>query len=631
MCGLAGLFDTTDRRPLDGALARRMTSALAHRGPDGDGFHEEPGVILGHRRLAIIDLSTGDQPMYNEDGRVALVFNGEIFNYRALTRELAALGHVFRTRSDTEVIVHAWEQWGPACAARLRGQFALALYDARDETLFLARDPVGEKPMYYALLPDGVLLFGSELKALTRHPDLDRALDPRAVEDFLAFGYIPDPKSIYRRVAKLPAGHGLVVRRGRPLPDPRPYWDLGAVTPQSITPMDAEAELIHRLREAVEMRLMADVPLGAFLSGGVDSSGVVAVMAGQVPDPVRTFSIGFAAREFDESAYARTIADRYATRHHARRVDPDDLDPIQRLAGMFDEPFGDSSALPTYAVAALAREHVTVALSGDGGDEIFAGYRRYAWHCREERLRGRLPAGLRQPLFAALARGYPPLGWAPRWLRARHTFHELSLDAAGGYFESVARIGDELRRDLRSPELDRALQGYRAIDVVREAMAAAPSDDPLAVAQYVDLKTWLSGDILVKVDRTSMARSLEVRVPLLDPPLIEWAWTLPAALKLKGSQSKVLLKRALEPLVPNEILYRPKQGFSIPLARWFRGPLRDVLRAALTGPRLAATGLFRRETVTRLLDDHQSGRQDHSAPLWLLWMFDEFLRHAQPA
>lgn len=626
MCGIAGIFDHRARGQIDRALLQQMTSALAHRGPDGDGSYHAPGIALGHRRLSIIDIAGGDQPIFNEDRTVCIVYNGEIYNYRPLMAELTGLGHRFRSRSDTEVIVHAWEEWGEACLDHFNGQFAFAIWDARAETLFLARDRLGEKPLYYALLPDGRLAFASELKSLLFCQNLDRRLDPQAIEEFFSFGYIPHPRSIYRGVKKLPPAHYLVIRRGEAPRDPQPYWDVRFIDGPSLRAEEVTEELVHRLRESVRMRMIADVPLGAFLSGGVDSSGVVAMMAGLKPEPVSTFSIAFGSRGWDESAHAAAIAERYRTNHHVRQVDPNSFDLVDRLAGIFDEPFGDSSALPTFRVSALAREEVKVALSGDGGDEVFAGYRRYRWHCAEERVRRLLPQGLRAPTFGTLARLYPKLDRLPRPFRAKATLQELARDSVGAYFSSVSVCGDALRRRLFAPALKRELQGYSAADLLRHYMTRSGSEHPLSQVQYADLKTYLPGDILTKVDRASMANSIEVRVPLLDHTLVEWAARLPPMLKLVGGEGKYVFKKALEPFVSRDILYRPKQGFAVPLAEWFRGPLRQRVAAALLGPRLAGTGLFNMRYVEELVTRHQSGAFDYSAALWSLSMFDAFLR-----
>ena len=625
MCGVVGVFDSRGLRPVDESLLRRMNDSIAHRGPDGDGVFLDPGIGLGHRRLAIIDLAGGDQPLFNEDNSVVVVFNGEIYNFQALMKELEALGHQFRTRCDTEVIVHGWEEWGPDCVKRFRGMFAFALWDKNTETLFLARDRMGKKPLYYAPLNDGRVLFGSELKALTACPDLPREIDTHAVEDYFAYGYVPEPRSIYRSAFKLPAAHRIVWRRGEAMRLDS-YWDLDMNEDGPADFPQAVEELTERLREAVDLRMISDVPLGAFLSGGVDSSGIVGMMAGLSKEPVNTFSIGFGHRDFDESNYAAEVAERYKTNHHMRMVDPDSFDLVDQLSAIYDEPFGDSSAMPTYRVCALAREHVKVALSGDGGDELFAGYRRYLFHQREERLRRLLPQSLRAPLFGALAAVYPKMDWAPRFLRAKNTFQELAMDSASSFFHSVAMINDTVRSRLFSPSFKSALGGYHAEDLVRTHMEAANTDNPLLQAQYVDFKTWLPGDILVKVDRASMANSLEVRAPLLDHEVVEWGARLKGDFRLKGADGKHILKKAFAPLVPDHLLYRPKQGFSVPLSNWFRGPLKDRVREAVTGPVLADTGYFNTDTLKQLVDQHQSGRRDHGTVLWVLLMFEAFLR-----
>ena len=624
MCGISGWFDYTERRPPDKALAQAMNDAIRHRGPDGEGFHFEPGLALGHRRLAIIDLETGAQPMFTEQGRVAIVFNGEIYNYRELRAILQGLGHVFHTRSDTEVILRAWVEWGQNCVERLHGMFAFALWDRREQKLFLARDRLGEKPLYYAPLPDGSLIFGSELKALTVHPALPRKLDPCAIEDFFAFGYIQDPRTIYESVKKLEAGHTLTWRRAGSL-SLESYWEPRPATRLGGSLEESTHELRERLATAVKSQLVADVPVGSFLSGGVDSSGVTAMMAQAVPETVSCFTIGFDEPEVDERAYAKSVASRYGLRQFVETVKSDDIDSISALPGIFDEPFGDSSALPTYRLAKLARRTVKVALSGDGGDELFAGYLRYLFHSREEAFRASLPGTLRRPLFSILGRLYPQLDWAPRIFRARQTFRELGCDTAEGYFHNLSIMDDESRARLFSPGLRRAINGYRASDTISRHMKIAPGEDPVAIAQYVDLKTWLVGDILTKVDRTAMACGLEVRVPMLDPTFVEWTLGLPVGLKLAGGQSKIVLKRALEPLLPRDLLYRPKQGFSVPLALWFRRDFGDNFARAMSQRRDELSECFDVTHVESLLARHRQGLRDFSRPLWLLWMFLGFI------
>jgi asparagine synthase (glutamine-hydrolysing) len=627
MCGITGIFDTRGKRAIDAAVLVRMNETQHHRGPDECGTHVEPGVGLGHKRLSIIDLATGQQPLFNEDGSVAVVYNGEIYNFQELIPELIALGHVFHTRSDTEVIVHAWEAWGPACVKRFRGMFAFALWDRNRETLFLARDRLGVKPMYYALLPDGHLLFGSELKSLLAFGALEREIDPFAVEEYFALGYVPEPRTIFKGAKKLPPAHTLTVKRGAPVPEPVEFWDVAFTLDNRISETEASAQLQERLRESVKLRLISEVPLGAFLSGGVDSSAVVAAMAGLSATPVNTCSISFSDPAFDESRYAQMVAERYQTRHFVDRVESDDFDLIDALARLYDEPYADSSAIPTYRVCQLARRHVTVALSGDGGDENFGGYRRYRLHLMEERMRRPLPLAVRRPVFGLLGRAYPKADWAPRMFRAKTTLQSLARESVEAYFHSMSILRDDMRRQLFSNSLRAQLGGYNAIEVFRRHAQRANHDDPLALIQYIDLKTYLIGDINTKVDRASMAHSLEVREPLMDHPLVEWLASLPSSLKVRGQQGKYLLKKSQEPHLPDEVLYRQKMGFAVPLARWFRGPLRDRVHEAVLGGVLADTGYFNRTALQKLVDQHQSGMRDHSSPLWAVLMFEAFLRN----
>ncbi|MCX7278544.1 MAG: amidotransferase 1, exosortase A system-associated [Burkholderiales bacterium] len=627
MCGIVGIFDTRGSRDINRAVLHRMNESQHHRGPVEGDLYLEPGLGLGHRRLSIIDLATGQQPLFNEDGSVVVVFNGEIYNYQQLIPELQALGHVFRTRSDTEVIVHAWEAWGKDCVKRFRGMFAFALWDRNQQTFFMARDRLAVKPLYYAHLDDGTLLFGSELKSLLAHGGLKRDMDPLAVEEYFALGYVAEPRTIFRQAKKLSPAHTLTLRRGQALAEPEQYWDVRFSLDSKIGLEEACAELDARLKESVRLRMIAEVPLGAFLSGGVDSSAVVAEMADLSSEPVNTCSIAFDDPAFNESAFAQTVADRYHTNHRVETVKSDDFDLIDTLASLYDEPFADSSAIPTYRVCELARKHVTVALSGDGGDETFGGYRRYRLHLMEEKMRASMPQALRQPLFKTLGRLYPKADWAPRIFRAKTTFEGLSRSSVEAYFHSVSILRDPMREQLFSKRFKSELAGYNAQEVFDYHAAKANTDDPLALIQYLDLKTYLVGDINTKVDRASMAHSLEVREPLMDHELVEWMATLPSSLKIKGQEGKYLLKKAMEPRLSDDILYRPKMGFSVPLARWFRGPLRQRVRDAVLGPRLAETGWFNREYLEHLVNAHDSGARDYSAPLWTLLMFEAFLRN----
>lgn len=631
MCGISGLFDIKGQRDYPRNLIERINNIQSHRGPDEAGIHQEPGIALGHRRLSIIDLATGQQPLSNEDSSVWVVFNGEIYNYQELMPELQALGHVFRTRSDTEVIVHAWEAWGEACVERFRGMFAFVLWDRNQQTLFLARDRMGVKPLFYAWLDDDTLIFGSELKVVTAHPAFKKQIDPNAVEEYFTLGYVADPRCIYSTAKKLAPAHTLTVKRGQPPQAPRPYWDVRFTLNNRIAPQEAGEELRHRLQESIQLRMISEVPLGAFLSGGVDSSAVVATMAGLSKTPIRTCAIGFKDPKFNESAFAQQVAERYRTDHSLDIVDSEDFDLIDRLAWLYDEPFADSSAIPTYRVCELARHHVTVALSGDGGDETFGGYRRYRLHVAEETVRSTLPLSFRRPIFGALGSLYPKADWAPRPLRAKTTLQALALDPVEAYLHTVSlqRPADRFR--LYSPEFKAKLGGYSTLDLFRKHALAAQTDDALALIQYLDYKTWLVGDINTKVDRASMAHSLEVREPLMDHKLVEWLATLPTSLKIKGQEGKWLLKKSMEPLLPRDVLYRPKMGFSVPLAKWLRGPLAERARNAILGPTLAETGFFNRDTLRSMLEQHQSGQRDFAAPLWSLLMFEAFLRNSEQA
>lgn len=631
MCGIVGIFDTRGARPIDPVLLKRMNETQHHRGPDEGDIYVEPGVGFGHRRLSVIDLANGLQPMFNAAADVGVVFNGEIYNYRELTRELKELGYAFRTSSDTEVIVYAWEAWGEECVHHLRGMFALAVWDRNKRTMFMARDHMGVKPFFYAHLPDGMFIFGSELKSLRAYPGLSREIDPAAVEDYFAFGYVPEPKTIYAGACKLAPGYCLTVRVGQPVQAPRRWWDVPFRQHEKMTESDAAGELASRVRTAVKSQLKADVPLGAFLSGGVDSSAVVAMMAGLDDKPVNTCSIAFNDKAYDESEYAGEVARQYKTNHHTETVDTDDYALLDTLAGLYDEPYADSSAIPTYRVCQLARKRVTVALSGDGGDENLAGYRRYRLAMAEDAVRSKIPPAMRRNVFGPLGRYYPKADWAPRMFRAKTTFESLARDLVEGYFHGVSIMSDPMRERLFTPEFRRRLQGHRAIDVMRGHAANAPTDDPLSLIQYLDMKTYLPGDILTKVDRASMAHALEVRVPLLDHELVEWISGLSSSIKLKNGEGKYIFKKSMERYLPHDILYRKKQGFAVPLAAWFRGPLRQRVREALLGPILAGTGIFNTAFLAEIVEMHESGRRDYSAPIWSTLMFEAFLRKEMEA
>ena len=608
-----------------------MNELLTHRGPDGEGFHFEPGVGLGHRRLSIIDLEGGKQPLYNEDETVVVTYNGEIYNFQTLANELQGLGHEFHTHCDTEVIVHAWEQWGTESINRFNGMFAFGLWDRNQETFFLVRDRVGIKPVYYAILPDGYLVFASELKSIMRNPAVARDLDPRAVEDYFTFGYVPEPRSIYRSVRKLEPGTFLCVRRGDEDPVPRRYWDV-PLTAKPRSPESLETvctDLREQLKASVDRRLIADVPLGAFLSGGIDSSAVVAMMCELETDSVLTCSIGFNEPRYDESRFASLVAMQKQTDHKSERVEASDYSLLETLVDLYDEPYADSSAIPTYRVCELARKHVTVALSGDGGDENYIGYRRYRLFAIEERLRSIFPEGFRNSVFGFLGEYYPKLDWAPRVFRGKTTFQALARDAAGAYLHGVSIFPEEGRNWLFSKAFKRDLQGYTSREVFDRHLEDKEFHDPLRMVQYLDFKTYLPGDILTKVDRASMAHSLEVRVPFLDHEYVSWTAGLPSTSKLRSGTGKHILKKALEPLLPKEVLYRSKMGFAVPLDMWFRGSLEDRMMAALEGSVLVDCGIFDPASLRQIGDDHRSGRRNYSAVLWALLMFQGFLTRVQ--
>ncbi len=616
MCGITGIYHYASDEPVNEAILRRMTEVVSHRGPDDHGFHVKARIGLGHRRLSIIDVAGGHQPIFNEDGTVAIIFNGEIYNYRELQKLVENRGHHLRTRSDTETIVHLYEEYGEECVKMLRGMFAFALWDERHQKLLLARDRVGKKPLYYAA-HDGRFVFGSELKSLLEDPHLPRALDIEALADYFSFQYIPAPKTIFREVRKLRPAHYLVVTP-QGLRE-QEYWDI------DFSQVDERSEeqwcdlVLEALREAVGVRLMSEVPLGAFLSSGIDSSSVVALMSEITHQPVITASIGFTEERYSEAEEARRFAQYVNSEHHERMVKPDAVSVVEKLAWHYDEPFADSSAVPTYYVSQVAREFVTVALSGDGGDENFVGYRRYLFDAAENRMRALMPASLRRPLFGALAAIYPKADWLPQPLRAKTTLRNLSLDAAAAYFNSVYGVMSRERSALLGRDVTLQLNGYNPFDHFRYYFDRARTTDPISRAQYVDIKTYLTDDILTKVDRASMAVSLEVRCPFLDHRLMELVARMPSRLKLRGRESKYILRRAMSRILPSEVLKRRKQGFVIPLAQWLRSDLRELAESALFDTAVQ-DDLLDRAAVARLWRQHQMGLRDYSRPLWAILM-----------
>jgi asparagine synthase (glutamine-hydrolysing) len=616
MCGIAGFAESSTangaRRDADVAMVRGMCGVIRHRGPDDEGVRVEPGVGLGMRRLSIIDLSTGHQPLANEDETVWIVFNGEIYNYRELRRELEAAGHRFSTASDTETIVHAYEQWGEHAFSRLRGMFGLAIWDRRRRTLWLARDRAGIKPLYYTER-GGRLYFGSEIKSLIAAGASGGEIDLEALDHYFSFLYTPRDASIFRGIRKLPPGHLLQWTNGRARV--AKYWEMSAAEPFRGSEEDAADALKQVLAEAVRSHMVSDVPLGAFLSGGIDSSTVVGLMAEASPKPVKTFSIGFGEPAYDELEHARTVAQHFQTEHHEMVVRPDALSILDQIVEHFDEPFADSSAIPTWYVSEIARRHVTVVLSGDGGDELFGGYDRYLPHPRVAQFDGLPIPGKRH-----VARALWPL--LPHGARGKSFLRHVSRDAEGRYLDSVAFFQPDEKRALYAGDFREALGEANAEQILRRQFARFSALPAHSQMMRFDFETYLPEDVLTKVDRMSMAHSIESRVPLLDNEVIEFAFTLPASLKIRNGRRKHILKEAVRGLLPASILDRRKQGFAVPLGVWFRGGLTDIYRDVLGSPRARQRGYFEPAFVDRLIREHVSGARDHELRLWQLLVFE---------
>jgi len=614
MCGISGLFDLQGGGGIRRETLLEMADTIRHRGPDDSGVYVCGPIGLAHRRLSIIDLEGGHQPLSNEDGTIWIVFNGEIYNFDDLNRRFLSHGHTFKTRSDTETIVHLYEELGDACFAELRGMFSIALWDGRKQRLILVRDRVGKKPLYYSL--NGTrLAFASEIKAIFPAGGVARALDLEALSDYFSFQYIPAPKTIYQGVRKVRPAHYLVADRSGITEVP--YWDLRFDARTDVSEAEWCDALLEEYRSAVKSRLISEVPLGAFLSAGVDSSSVVALMS-EFQSPVTTCSIGFSEDTYNEADDARRFAAGLGARHFEQIVAPRAMDLVPKLAWHYDEPFADSSAVPTYYVSKVAREHVTVALSGDGGDENFAGYRRYRTLMREERQRAVIPAPLRQGLFGPLGDWYPSLKGAPRVLRAKSTLQTLARSPLDSYFHAVSCCPPALKQRLFSADAAVSLHGYDSADVLRYHFDRAGTEDLLSRIQYVDIKTYLTDDILVKVDRASMANSLEVRCPLLDHRLMELVAGMPSRLKLRDGEGKYIFKKALSRILPADVLARPKQGFAMPVAEWFRRELKTFAHDAIFSRR---DDVLDAGFLAECWDDHQRQRRDWSALLWCVLMF----------
>ncbi|HJZ69892.1 MAG TPA: asparagine synthase (glutamine-hydrolyzing) [Blastocatellia bacterium] len=612
MCGIVGMFGpeeamTPERRL---GVVAQMCQVIEHRGPDDDGFHIDGGLALGMRRLSIIDLFTGRQPISNEDDSIWIVFNGEIYNFKELRDDLISRGHVFQTGTDTEAIVHLYEDEGERCVERLRGMFAFAIWDKRERKLFIARDRVGVKPLHYCLAGE-TLIFASEIKSILQHPAVSREVNLEAISDFLTFGYVPDPASAFRGIFKLEPGHTLTFKDGRLTT--RRYWDFNYHQNGEDGPPREETYYTQRIREliaeSVKLRLISDVPLGAFLSGGIDSSTVVAMMAREMNMPVKTFSIGFTESSFDELHYARITAKYFNTEHHEFIVTPDVCKIVEEIIWHHDEPFADVSSIPTYIVSKMAREHVTVILSGDGGDELFGGYDRYLVD-RKREVFERIPSFLRRNFMLRASRAIPRATYGKNFLR------NAALDPDARYVDSISYFDEELKRNLLSSWVRGSLNGRDSSAAFRRLLAEPRSPERLDHLLYLDSKTYLPGDILTKVDRMSMAHSIEAREPLLDHKLIEFVQSVPASLKLRGSVSKHVLKSAVRGLIPDEIVDRQKQGFGVPIRSWFNNELRELLYDTLTDSRTRQRGYFNQKAVEEILDEHRRRRRDNSTHLW---------------
>ena len=615
MCGIAGFISKTNDRN-DERMSRldAMCCVITHRGPDEQGTAIEGRAAMGMRRLSIIDLATGQQPIYNTDRSKLIVFNGEIYNYRELKADLECRGYKFRTNSDTETIIHAYDEYGSDCVNLLRGMFAFAIWDEREQSLFIARDRVGKKPLFYTVTPGGEFVFGSEMKVLLEHGGVTREIDHGAMDAYLTFGYVPEEMCIFKGVSKLEPGHFLIFKNGAVRTEK--YWDFD-YSGETLTETEDEIaiDLLDKLRDAVSVRLISEVPLGAFLSGGVDSSAIVGLMSQIMDQPVKTFSIGFNEDSFDELKYARLAAGHFKTDHHEFILTPDFVDVVDDLVWHFDEPFADSSALPTYMVSKLAREHVTVILSGDGGDELFAGYTRYV----TDRKRGgleRLPHAIRRNLIRPLSEALP------HGARGKNYLFNISLDAAGRYIDSISHFNGPRKRKLYSDEIKTKMNGSfeRGEKLYRQIAGSMSSDDAVENLLYLDSKTYLPSDILTKVDRMSMASSLEARSPLLDHKLIEYVTRIPSAMKLRGAETKYIFKKAIREFVPHEILHREKQGFGVPIGDWINLQLKERITSDLSDGRSMTRGYFDAKYINLLLDEHRRGRRDHSHALWTLWM-----------
>jgi asparagine synthase (glutamine-hydrolysing) len=623
MCGIAGVLYADSGRNVDPETLSAMGEAIAHRGPDGHGVFRTTAAAMIHRRLAIIDPNGGQQPISNEDESIHVVFNGEIYNYRDLRRELESRGHQFRTQSDTEVLVHLYEEYGHDLCRHLRGMFAFAIWDARRKELFLARDHLGQKPLF-VYRDAQKLVFGSELKAILSHPEIDRTIDPYAIEDYLTFGFIPGQRSIFSRISKLPAGHHLRASGTRLHSSPERYWRLSFDHENNASCEEWTQRIDSALKESVSAHLVADVPVGAFLSGGVDSSAIVAMMAELQPEPVRTFSIGFHESRYSELPFAREVVQHFGCHHTEEIVTPEAARDLDDLTFLYDEPFADPSAIPTMAVSRLAARHLKVVLSGDGGDELFGGYSRYAHDLREARIRRWIPSVIRSLVLRPMAAVWPRADWLPRPLRIQTALQNLSLDTASAYANTVSMCRRSLRSTLLNHDHASRLGGYEPEQSVTAAFRHGHRDD-LSGMLSADTAVLLPDDFLTKVDRGSMGFGLEVRTPLIDWKLMELVASMPSEFKIRRGSKKWILKHLFAPRLPNNLVHRRKQGFEIPVNEWLRGPLRAQVHSCLLRPDSPIRQFLDVAVVGRLYEHHLRGFGQHGPVLWSLLVLARWL------
>ncbi len=614
MCGICGIY-MKNGETVDAARLKKMADSIRHRGPDHDGFYIHQNIGLGHRRLSIIDRVGGSQPIFNETDEIAIVFNGEIYNHHSLREYLISKGHIFQTRSDTEVIIHLYEEFELNFVSKLRGMFAIAIWDNRSKQLILARDRVGIKPLLYSINNEGIF-FASEMKSLLA-AEISHTISPISISDYLTYRYVPAPNTIFQEIQRLPPGYILVANSENVRT--QQYWDLDCTIEHTESFEKIQEKILNLLKESISLHLESEVPLGAFLSGGVDSSAVVALMAQEMKQPIKTYTIGFTDKNFDESEYAKIISTRYNTEHHSRMVASPQPQELDILLKYFDEPFADSSSLPTYLVCREAAENITVVLSGDGGDENFGGYRRYYYDVLENKIRNFLPNFIRKFLIRPVAWIYPKADWLPQVFRAKTLLTNLCQSPAEAYYSSISSVPEHIKQQILSQDLQNIIQGYRSFEKFDAYYRKANCTDLFRKISYTDFKMYLSGDILTKVDLASMAHSLEVRVPILDHLVIEYAFGIPTNMKIHRTGGKHIFKQALSKFIDYDILYRKKMGFSIPLESWLRKDLAKMFEnQVLNGEHLP---YFNYNAIRKLFTQHLSGIANHQESLWNLWVF----------